>query len=135
MNMIYEVRHISYNGKIYIVSLSEKECSYKRWMLTELPCNFLHERSTLGNWRIHVWMLQKRLLRDFLCTNYIQWMRELFGLKQSMLIYSHQQSKDNLKDQRRKGTRMGHNWRRKIFGINWSRCHMIGHKKCLPADF
>ncbi|CAK8571292.1 unnamed protein product [Lathyrus sativus] len=34
----YEVRHILYNGEKYFVSLSTKECSCMRWMLTGLSC-------------------------------------------------------------------------------------------------
>lgn len=33
----YEVRHISFNGEKYIVSLLKKECTCRRWMLTGLP--------------------------------------------------------------------------------------------------
>lgn len=33
----YDVRHISYNGETYTVSLSTKECSCRRRMLTGLP--------------------------------------------------------------------------------------------------
>lgn len=34
----YEFRHISFNGKKFVVNLSKHECSCRRWMLTGLPC-------------------------------------------------------------------------------------------------